>query len=317
MAIEATELMQQFEEASWELHTIRDFIRFAVSTLNTAEVHLGHGSDDPFEEATAIVMYNLNMHWDADPEILDARLLSFEKKAILEMLKQRVFERKPVGYLTHIAYFCDLPFYVDERVLIPRSPIAELIQRRFDDYLQDDPESILDLCTGSGCIAIALAEVYPNAVIDAVDLSEDALEVAAVNVETHEVEHQVMLIRSNLFEQIEDQMYDLIVCNPPYVSSGSMADLPEEYGFEPEMALEAGRDGLVLVRRILAEAGNHLNEAGILILEVGESRWNLEQEYREIDFNWLEFECDAEGVLVLTQQELLEYRPIFEQRRVG
>ncbi len=315
MSTEHPGILANCEEAEWELHTIRDFIRFCVSAMNSGDVFLGHGTDDVFAEATALVMQNLNLMWDANEEILDARLLSSEKKAILGMLRRRIVDRIPLAYLTNIAYFCDLPFYVDERVLIPRSPVAELIRARFSPWLQEDPETVLDLCTGSGCIAIALAEVFENALVDAVDISPDAMEVAALNIDHHEMDGRVELIQSDLFKQLGSQRYDLIVSNPPYVSAGSMADLPEEYSYEPEQALLAGRDGLDLVRVILAEAADHLTVDGLLVLEVGESRWNLEQEYPEVDFEWVNLESLAEGVLVLTAEQCRVYQALFAQHR--
>ncbi len=315
MSQETSELLNHFDEAGWELHTIRDFIRFSVSVMNSSDIFLGHGTDDVFAEATALVMHNLNLVWDADEEIMDARLLSIEKKAVLAMLKRRVVERIPVAYLTNVVYFCEMPFYVDARVLIPRSPIAELIRDQFEPWIEEAPETILDLCTGSGCIAIALAETFDDAMVDAVDISGEALEVAQLNVETHEVDDRVMLIQSDLFAQIGDQSYDLIVCNPPYVSSGSMAELPQEYSYEPDLALEGGRDGLDLIRRILAEAADHLNEGGSLVLEVGESRWSLEQEFPDFEFNWLLLESDAEGVVILSVEDLLLLRTQLSRKR--
>ena len=306
-----------YEEAEWELHSIRDFIRFCVSEMAAQDVFFGHGTEDIFAEATALVMGNLNLEWDADPEILDARLLSVEKKKILTMLRRRIEERIPLAYLLNMAYFCGLPFYVDERVLIPRSPIAEMIEARMAPWLQRDPESILDLCTGSACIAIALAQVFPNAWVHAADISEEALEVAAINVEHHEVAAQVDLIQSDLFGHLNQQVYDLIVCNPPYVDAGSMADLPQEFTYEPELALAAGRDGLDLVRRILAEAAEHLSEQGVLVLEVGESRWNVEQTYPKIDFEWIEFARGGEGVLVVRREQLVQYDDVLMRALQG
>ncbi len=299
-----------YEEAEWELHTIRDFIRFSVSEMSGHDVFIGHGTEDVFAEATALVMGNLNLEWDADPEILDARILPSEKKKILAMLHRRIDERIPLAYLLNMAYFCGLPFFVDERVLVPRSPIAELIENGFVDYFDEDPEAILDLCTGSACIAVALAHAFPDAWVHAADISEPALEVAALNIEHHEMSSQIDLVQSDLFAQLGAQVYDLIVCNPPYVGAASMADLPQEYTYEPELALAAGRDGLDLVRRILAEAAQHLSDRGVLVLEVGESKWNLEQVYPEISFEWIEFERGGDGVLVMRREQLLQHQAV-------
>jgi ribosomal protein L3 glutamine methyltransferase len=321
-------------EAVRELHTIRDFIRFGVSCLRRCEVHLGQGTEDFFAESTALVMQTLSLDWSADPEILDSRLLTSEKQQILELLAQRINGRIPLAYLLNLAYFCGLPFYVDHRVLIPRSPMAELIAHRFAPYLTDGgqpdvqggvnrlphsdapfvPERMLDLCTGSGCIAIALAKHFPEAAVDAVDLSRDALEVAALNVEHHGLEHQVALIESDLFSKIPaQQQYDLIISNPPYVDAADMADLPDEFLREPEMALAAGQDGLDLVRQILVAAPRYLSERGLLVIEVGNSEWAMRQMLPEVPLHWLSFEKGGSGVFALTAAECRRHLPRFER----
>lgn len=299
-------------EAEASLATIRDFIRFGVSCLRLHDVHLGHGSDDPFAEATALVMQTLGLEWSADAEILDARLLPSERRAVVELIRRRVNERIPLAYLLNIAYFAGLPFYVDERVLVPRSPIAELVQAGFQPWLRDEPQRILDLCTGSGCIAIALAKAFPEALVDGTDISLDALSVASVNVEHHEVQDRVGLIESDVFAKLPGQRYDLIVSNPPYVDAEDMADLPPEFLKEPELGLASGRDGLDLTRRILAEAADHLTEDGVLVVEVGNSQWALEQAFPDVPFEWVEFENGGQGVFVLTAAQCREHQAQFK-----
>ena len=301
-------------DAVAELVTIRDFIRFTVSCLRSADVHVGHGTEDHFAEATALIMQSLSLQWSADAEILDAKLLRSEKQAIVDLLDKRVNERTPLGYLLNLSYFCGHPFYVDERVLIPRSPIAELIEDRFAPWLENEPQRILDLCTGSGCIAIAMAYVFPDAIIDAADISLDALSVAAVNVEHHQVAAEnVNLIESDLFSKLPNQRYDLIVSNPPYVDAEDMADLPEEYQREPELALAAGVDGLDIVRKMLAEAADFLTEDGLLVVEVGNSEWALAQSFPEVEFDWVEFKRGGSGVFVLTAQQCRFYQQMFRE----
>ncbi len=321
-------------EAVEHLSTIRDFIRFVVTSLRSSEVHLGQGTEDHFAEATALVMQSLSLDWTADDQILESRLLPSEKQRIIQLLAQRINGRVPLGYLLNLAYFCGQPYYVDERVLIPRSPIGELIDNRFAPYLTDGglpdpkggvnrlphndhpimPERILDLCTGSGCIAIALAHVFHDAVIDAVDLSRDALAVASINVSHHLKEDQVSLIESNLFERLPAQkQYDLIVSNPPYVDASDMADLPEEFRHEPEMALAAGQDGLDLVRQILLKSVDYLTENGLLVVEVGNSEWALRQSMPRVPFHWLQFSHGGTGIFALTAAECRLYHEEFKR----
>lgn len=299
-------------EAESTLVNIRDFIRFAVTCFRENDIHLGHGTDDPFAEATALVMQTLALEWSADDEILDARLLPSERRAVLDLLRRRVNDRIPLAYLLNLAYFNGLPFYVDERVLVPRSPIAELIADRFLPWLGFEPQRVLDLCTGSGCIAIAMAKEFPEALVDATDISMDALSVASVNVEHHELEDRVNLIESDVFSKLPGQRYDLIVSNPPYVDAEDMADLPAEFLREPELGLASGRDGLDITRRILAEAADHLTEDGVLVVEVGNSQWALEQSFPEVPFVWVEFERGGKGVFVLMAAQCREFQPLFK-----
>ena len=331
---------EEFLEAQQTLKTIRDFIRFGVSKLREYDVVVAQGTTYEFAEASAIVLQTLSLDWSADEQILDCRLTHSEKSEVLTLLQRRIVERKPLSYLINLAYFCDLPFYVDERVLIPRSPIAELIRQQFYPYFEPNdlvekivgsdeknfyhhglydkqlaqPERILDLCTGSGCIAIALASRFPDASVDASDIDKNALAVAAVNVDHHNVHHQVNLIESNLFEKIPaENQYDLIVTNPPYVDAATMADLPPEFLHEPDHALAAGQDGLDLVHHILYQASNYLTRDGLLVCEVGDSEWALRQAYPEIQFDWLTFANGGHGIFAMDFDELIEYREYFAQ----
>lgn len=330
-------LYEELDEARECLVTIRDFIRFIVSKLRQYDVVVAQGTTDEFAEAAAIVLNTLSLSWEADPEILACKLTPSEKQAILTLLAERIIQRKPLSYLINLAYFCHLPFYVDERVLIPRSPIAELINKRFYPYFDNQeamdkkdskklfdhglsikqlpaPERILDLCTGSGCIAIALAKVFPDAHVDAVDIDKDALEVAWLNTEHHNLQGQVSLIESNLFEKLPtEQPYELIVTNPPYVDAAIMAELPPEFLHEPEHALAAGQDGLDIVHQILYHASDYLSDDGLLVCEVGESEWALRQAYPHIQFDWLKFEKGGSGIFAMSYEELLEYRDDFWQ----
>lgn len=324
---------QYVQQAEQHLHTIRDFIRFGVSMLRQYDAHLGQGTEDFFAESAALVLQTLSLEWSADPEILDARLLPVEKQQFLQLLTRRINERIPTAYLLNLSYFAGLPFYVDERVLIPRSPIAELIAHRFAPYFLDEqgqsgknvnglphqahpftPQRILDLCTGSGCIAIALAVAYPEADIDAIDISKDALEVAAINVDHHDKQHQVALLESDLFARLPaERQFDLIVSNPPYVDAEDMADLPAEFLHEPELALAAGQDGLDLVKQMLAAAADYLSEHGLFVVEVGNSHWALQQNFVQVPFHWLHFEQGGSGIFALTTAQCREYQAIFQQ----
>lgn len=330
---EITELHHKMQQAQSDLLTIRDFIRFGVTQLREYDVVVAQGTTDEFAESAALVLHSLSLDWQANEQILDCRLIDSEKQAVLSLLSERITERKPLSYLIGLAYFCDLPFYVDERVLIPRSPIAELIKQKFFPYFASEngqaddgfehgleekhlshPERILDLCTGSGCIAIALAKNFVDSAIDAVDLSKDALEVAWTNVEHHQVSHQVQLIESNLFDKLPmENQYELIVTNPPYVDAKTMAELPPEFLYEPELALAAGQDGLSLVHKILYHAPDYLTRDGLLVCEVGDSEWALRQAYPQVQFNWLDFEKGGHGIFAINREELVEYRELFEQ----
>ncbi|MEI7088236.1 50S ribosomal protein L3 N(5)-glutamine methyltransferase [Pectobacterium versatile] len=303
------------DEAVSELHTIQDMLRWAVSRFNAANVYYGHGTDNPWDEAIQLVLPSLYLPLDIPEDMYTSRLITSERQRIVERVIRRVNERIPVAYLTNKAWFCGLEFYVDERVLVPRSPIGELINNYFDEQLPKTPNHILDLCTGSGCIAIACAQAFPEAEVDAVDISSDALAVTEQNIQQHGLEYRVTPIRSDLFRDLPAIRYDLIVTNPPYVDEEDMFDLPQEFRFEPELGLAAGNDGLDLVRRILACAPDYLSDDGVLICEVGNSMVHLIDQYPDIPFTWLEFDNGGDGVFMLTQSQLVDYKTYFSAYR--
>lgn len=296
-----------FNELAIELKSIRDWQRYAVTELHQADVFFGHGAASAWEEANLLLASVTALNFTELQDSLDCRLTSFEKQKFWQLLQKRIDQRIPAAYLTHQSWFAGLPFYVDERVLVPRSPIAQLIEQQFEPWLSQSPLRILDLCTGSGCIAIACAYAFPEADIDAADISVEALQVAEINIEQHGVNGQVTPLQSDGFSALEGLRYDLIVTNPPYVDEEDMADLPDEYRHEPELGLAAGRDGLDLVRRILREAPQHLTEQGILVCEVGNSMVHVQQLWPQVPFIWVEFARGGEGVFVLTREDLVRY----------
>lgn len=297
--------MERFEEISARLDTPKDFVRWGASAFNRAKLHFEHGTSNAVDEALNLVLHGLSLGHDIPPWLLDGRMTDGEKRAVYELLRRRVEERKPYAYITNTARFAGLDFYVDERVLVPRSPIAELIEAGFEPWIEPERVSrILDLCTGSGCIAIACAYAFGDAAVDATDLSPDALAVALMNVERLHVADRVLLHRADVFEGLPEAPYDIIVSNPPYVDAEDMATLPDEHKHEPKLGLAAGHDGLDIVRRILKDAGRYLAEDGILVVEVGNSRWALEQAYPDLPFTWLEFERGQAEVFMLRADQL-------------
>lgn len=288
-----------------ELHTLRDYIRWCLTAFHQHKVWFGHGNATAWDEASQLVLNAVHLPWDTDPAVLDARLTRAEKERILEFLRQRVELRRPLPYITGEAWFMGLPFYVDERVLIPRSPIAQLIEAGFEPWLRPGPvHRILDLCTGSGCIGIACAYAFEEAEVDLADISADALEVAQRNIERHRLGDRVSARQGDLFENLKGERYDLIVSNPPYVDAADLASMPAEYRHEPELALGSGADGLDITRRILREAADHLTEEGLLVVEVGNSEVHLMQAYPELPLVWVELDAGGNGVFTITAAEL-------------
>ena len=288
------------------LITVRDWLRFGISRMNQAQLHFGHGTTNALDEAAYLILHTLHLPIDNLEPFLDACLTEVEREDIREVFDRRVNQRVPAAYITHEAWLGDLSFYVDERVLIPRSFIAQLLREQLVPWVAD-PEcvtSALDMCTGSGCLAIMLAEAFPNADVDAVDLSPDALEVAERNVEEYGLNDQINLIQSDLFTQLGEQQYDVIITNPPYVNAPSMAELPPEYQAEPELALASGEDGLDHIRTILKHAAEHLYPKGILVAEIGHNRDVLEAEFPHLPFTWLETDGSDEFVFILSKEQL-------------
>lgn len=299
------------DNVAHELHTIQDFLRWTYSIFNRSDIYFGQGHDNAWDESLQLVLCGLQLPIDLPADLFQSRLTPSEKETVLQLVLTRIEQRVPVAYLTNSAWFCGHEFYVDERTIIPRSPISALIQSHFEGLLPESPQRILDLCTGSGCIAIACAHAFPDAEVDAVDLSVDALNVAEINIARHQLEHRVFPIQSNLFENLFDQKYDLIVTNPPYVDEEDLSDMPEEFHFEPELALGSGHDGLDITKQILKQAPDYLTENGVLVCEVGNSMVSLIEQYPDVPFNWVELKNGGVGVFALTRDELVEYHDMF------
>ncbi|MFI4962968.1 MAG: 50S ribosomal protein L3 N(5)-glutamine methyltransferase [Legionellales bacterium] len=291
-----------------ELVSILDFLRFSLSLATKAELYYGHGTDNAWDDMRSLIIRSLCLPYDLESVLLNARLTLHEKKLLCQQLDKRINQRVPVPYLIKEAYFCDLLFYVDERVLIPRSPIAELIHSQFEPWVNpDEVHRILDLCTGSGCIAIACCYAFPEAQVDAVDISSEALAVAAINCDRLGVSEQLTLIESDGFSKVPSGRYDLIISNPPYVGKDEMATLPDEFRHEPVLALETGNNGLAIVEHILSKAYAYLSDKGVLVVEVGNSEEALCAAYPKLPFTWLEMSQGGQGVFVLTRQQLGDY----------
>jgi ribosomal protein L3 glutamine methyltransferase len=292
--------------AKTELFTVRDYIRYAVSRFNGAQLFFGHGSDNAWDEAVYLTLHTLSLPLDRLEPFLDARLLPHEREALLDIYARRCQDRLPAAYLTNEAWLGEHRFYVDDRVIVPRSFIAELLDEQLTPWIEDPwaVESALDLCTGSGCLAILTALAFPNAEVAAVDLSEDALAVAERNVADYHLTERVELIQSDAFAKLAGRKFDLIVSNPPYVNAESVAALPPEYLHEPELALGSGEDGLDFTRIILREAKKHLTENGILIVEIGHNRDELEAAYPTLPFTWLDTAAGDEFVFLLHAADL-------------
>ena len=296
------------------LQTLRDHIRWAVSSFHRQQLYFGHGTDNAWDEARQLVLGALQLPWETPESYLDCRLEEDERQHLAQLLARRIQDRVPLPYLLNEAWFCGLPFYVDERVLIPRSPIGELIKNRFHGWLPSPPGRILDLCTGSGCIGIAAAQSFPEAEVVLADISSGAIEVANINIERYELEDRVYCVLGDGFDGLPGQRFDLILCNPPYVDADDFASMPDEYRHEPSVALASGVDGLDLTRRLLAQAADHLQDRGIFILEVGNSQQALQEQYPQVGFDWLEFADGGHGVLLLTAAQCRKYQGYFAER---
>lgn len=296
-----------------ELYTIRDLVRWGMSEFNRAGLCFAHGMPNALDEAVYLCLATLHLPPDLGEDYFDCRLTHEERRAVLENYRVRLTTRKPAAYITREAWFAGLNFYVDERVLVPRSPIAELIQQQFSPWTDvEEVERILDLCTGSGCIAIACAYAFEQADIVASDVSKDALDVAAINRGNHGLENRVQLIESDLFERIPPQRFDIIVSNPPYVSEQEMAGLDREFGYEPDSGLAAGETGMDIVIPMLQQAAAYLSDHGILVVEVGYSMGALVELLPDVPFTWLDFAHGGEGVFLLTAEQLRACQQMFD-----
>lgn len=296
--------------------TIGSVLEQGEAFFEQNQLYFGHGTDCAWDEAVYLLSYELGLPPEADRSLLDKSLSDDQVKRIELLFKRRVEERLPAPYLTGQAWFCSLPFYVDQRVIVPRSPIAELIYNQFQPWCMVSPNKILDLCTGSGCIGIACSYAFEEAKVVLSDICPDALAVATTNIDQHGVADRVSIIESDLFENFNAEhahSFDLVVSNPPYVDADDLASMPQEYSHEPTLALASGADGLDFTRRLLQQAAQYLSDQGVLVVEVGNSAKALEQAFPEVPFTWLEFEQGGEGVFVLTRKQLEQYSAFFSK----
>ncbi|HWT72602.1 MAG TPA: 50S ribosomal protein L3 N(5)-glutamine methyltransferase [Oxalicibacterium sp.] len=289
-----------------DFSTVRDLLRYAVTRFNKAELFFGHGTSNALDEAAYLILHTLKLPLDKLDPFLDARLLQEEVDAVLQVIQRRAEQRVPAAYITNEGWLGGYRFYVDERVIVPRSFIAELIQDQFSPWVNDAEgvTNILELCTGSACLPIMLADAFANAQIDAVDISPDALAVARRNVDDYELQHRITLIQSNLYENVPENKYDLIVSNPPYVNASSMGKLPQEYLREPQIALAGGDDGMDLVREIVAGAAKRLTPNGLLVVEIGNERAHAEAAFPDLELTWLSTSAGDDMVFLVTADQL-------------
>ncbi|WP_251359611.1 50S ribosomal protein L3 N(5)-glutamine methyltransferase [Kangiella sp. TOML190] len=299
--------MDKYQQAAASLNTITDYIRFAASEFERTGLYYGHGTDNAWDESVALVLQMLELPSDYPVVMFEARLIDEEKQHLLSAIRTRIEERKPLAYITNKGYFAGIEFFVDERVLVPRSPIAELVENQFNPWLISDEPRILDLCCGSGCIGIACAAYLPDSEVIVSDISVEALQVAEINIDQAGFYPRVQAVQSDLFSSMRDMKFDLIVSNPPYVDAEDLAEMPAEFFHEPEIGLGSGDDGLDLTRKILQQAAEFLTEHGVLIVEVGNSWPALQEAYPEVPFSWLEFERGGDGVFLLTKQQLEQH----------
>lgn len=292
--------------------SLRELIHFGATEFENAALYYGHGTDNALDEAAYLAFFALKKIPDYSDESLDINLSEEDISRVNALFLKRIETRQPAAYLTHEAWFAGLPFYVNENVLVPRSPIAELIEEQFQPWVVvDNVHHVLDLCTGSGCIAIACAKAFPNAKVDAADISKDAISVAQINQQKHQLAERLTIIESDLFSNLQGRRYDLIVSNPPYVDAEDMANLPDEYTHEPALGLTAGDDGLDLVIPMLRDAKHHLNPEGVLIVEVGNSEQALAEKFPDVPFMWLSFEYGGDGVFMLDVNEVNKHHNVF------
>ena len=297
-----------FKQAATQLSTPRDLLRFAISRFNEAELFFGHGCLNAVDEAAYLILHALHLPHDRLDPFLDAKLLQQEVESVLQLIEQRIVKRVPAAYLTHEAWLGDFKFYVDERVIVPRSFIAELLREQLAPWVADPGEvaTALDLCTGSGCLAILMAHAFPQAHVDAVDLSPDALAVARRNISDYGIAQQVTPIESDLFKALSGRTYDLIISNPPYVDQAAMSALPQEYLHEPALALASGADGLDHIRVILKQAAQHLNPGGLLVVELGHNRAVLETAFPTLECTWPDTSAGNESVFLIEREKLVK-----------
>lgn len=308
--------MTNLDDSSESLETIQDFIRWGGTIFRQENLFFGHGTDNAFDDAKMLVLHVLSLPWDLPEIYYQSRLTKFERTKVIALFYERIHSRKPSAYLVGKAWFAGMEFNVNENVLVPRSPIAELISQKFSPWI-DNPEKvtrILDMCTGSGCIGIASLQAFVNAEVDLVDISPEALMVARSNVNHYGLGKFAHVIESDLYSTLEEKKYDLIISNPPYVDKIEMQDLPAEFHQEPRLGLEAGDDGLDLVRVIVAQAANYLTEDGVLVVEVGVSQFYMQQAYPELPLYWFEFENGGEGVFAISKSELDVYQDFLNDR---
>ncbi|WP_341315194.1 50S ribosomal protein L3 N(5)-glutamine methyltransferase [Paraburkholderia sp. IMGN_8] len=286
--------------------TVRDLLRFAVSRFNQAELSFGHGSANAYDEAAYLILHTLHLPLDLLEPFLDARLSAAEIDAVLNVIERRAGERVPAAYITQEAWMHGFRFHVDERVIVPRSFIGELLQDGLQPYVEDPEQvgAVLELCTGSGCLAILAAHAFPNADVDAVDLSAPALEVATRNVTDYHLDDRIALFEGDLYAPLAERRYDVIISNPPYVNAASMQELPAEYKHEPDMALAGGADGMDVVRRIIGEARNWLTDDGVLVVEIGNERANVEAAFGGLDLVWLSTSAGDDNVFLIQATDL-------------